>query len=296
MKTIFEHTQSRLLVIPQSLYTMKDVELLCRLRTSAVFHKNLDHDLTNIEFYTNNPCLIYIESGQEVISNRNNETITLNAGNALFLPQGSSLQSDFVKHTQNLTAKLVFFGEEVIAEYLAKTTQSEVDDQSSHHHHCILNNRQVFSHYFASITRQIKNEAYLYGKFQELLHLIAHVDTSGNFRQLLKTMRSLPTKKNLIRLLENPEILHLSVNDLAHISGRSLSTFNRDFKAIHSATPKQWLVEQRLDKARELIKSESMSVTDIAIQVGYSNVSQFIKAFKAKYGITPKNLQTEMMT
>jgi AraC-like DNA-binding protein len=296
MKTVFEHGQSRLLVIPQSLYTMKDVTLLCKLRNSAIFYKSLDQDLTNIEFYTNNPCLIYIERGQEIISNRQNETITLNAGDAIFLPQGSNLQSDFVKQTQSLKAKLVFFGDEVIAEYLAKTSQTEMADKSCSVNHCILHNMDILRRYFESITPQITGEAYLNGKFQELLHLIAHADTGGRFHELLKTMRRLPPRKNLSNLLDSSEILHLNVSDLAHISGRSLSTFNRDFKALYKLTPKQWLMEKRLHKARELVKSESMSVTDIAMLVGYSNVSQFIKAFKTKFGVTPKTLQTEAMT
>jgi AraC-like DNA-binding protein len=296
MKTVFEHTQNRLLVIPQSLYAMRDVKLLCRLRNSSIFHKSLDQDLTNIEFYTNSPCLIYIKSGREVITSSDNETVTLDAGSAIFLPQGLNLRSDFVKQTKALKAKLAFFDDEVITDYLAKTNRSTVSDKSSSYHHITLNDRGVFERYFASINPRINEHAYLHGKFQELLHLIAHVDSSNRFHSLLRTMRSLPPKKNLLRLLESPEILHLNVSDLAHISGRSLSSFNRDFKAIHQLTPKQWLVEKRLHKARELIQSDSMSVTDIAMLVGYSNVSQFIKAFKNKYGVTPKALQTEPMT
>jgi AraC-like DNA-binding protein len=296
MKTVFEHTQTQLLVIPQSLFAMKDVKLLCRLRNSAIFHKNLEQDLTNIEFYTNNPCLIYIESGREVITNSNNETVQLDAGVAIFLPQGSNLHSDFVKQTKALKAKLVFFDEEVITDFLAKTNRKVASDEPDLYQYCILNARDVFDRYFSSINRQIDEQSYLHGKFQELLHLIAYVDTSGQFHNLLRTMRRLPPKKNLLRLLDSPEILHLNVSEMAHISGRSLSSFNRDFKAIYQLTPKQWLVEKRLNKARELIQSETMSVTDIAMLVGYSNVSQFIKAFKAKYGLTPTAMQTQPMT
>jgi AraC-like DNA-binding protein len=185
----------------------------------------------------------------------------------------------------------VFFDEAVIADYLAKTSRGAGIDKPAPHQHCLLNGRQIFDRYFASINPRISEEAYLHGKFQELLHLIAHMDSSGRFHHLLRTMRRLPPRKNLARLLDSPEILHLNVSELAHISGRSLSSFNRDFKAIHRLTPKQWLLDKRLHKARELIQSDSMSVTDIALLVGYSNVSQFIKAFKTKYGVTPKTLQ-----
>ncbi len=90
MKTIFEHTQSNVLVIPQALYTMKDVVVLSHHRNSAIIYKNLEHDLVDIEFYTNTPCFIFIENGREVITNSNNDTIELRgigSINNLFPPE-----------------------------------------------------------------------------------------------------------------------------------------------------------------------------------------------------------------
>ncbi|WP_157576834.1 hypothetical protein [Pseudoalteromonas rubra] len=53
MKTVFEHTQISVLVIPQILYAMKDAEVLGHYRNSAIVYKNLAQDLVDIEFYTN---------------------------------------------------------------------------------------------------------------------------------------------------------------------------------------------------------------------------------------------------
>jgi AraC-like DNA-binding protein len=295
MKTVFEHTQSRILVIPQSLYSMKDVKVVCQLRNSAIFYKSLEQDLRNIAFYTNTPCFVYIDSGTEVITSSNHDTVTLTAGSAIFLPQGLNLQSDFVKETRSLKAMLAFFDDEIITEYLTKCKRTS-EHNRAHKRFSLLEDRLIFSRFFASLNPDIKKASYLSGKFLELLHLIAFVDTNHSFHSLLLSTKRLPPKKNLTRLLDTVEILHLSVNELAHISGRSLSTFNRDFKATYQMSPKQWLLEHRLSKAKELLESESHSVTDVAMMVGYSNVSHFIKSFKSRYGVTPSTVKCPPMT
>lgn len=291
MKTVFEHTRSRVLVVPQALYSMKDVKVLCQLRNSAIFHKSLEQDLRNIEFYTNTPCFIYIESGVEVITSNSHEAITLKPGDSIFLPQGLNLHSDYVKETRSLKAKLVFFSDEDIAMFLSKFNRV-MEHNVTDCDYLYLDESQHFGRYFDSINFDIREESYLSSKFQELLYLVDHADKSNKFYSLLSTMKRLPPKKNLMRLLDTVETLHLSVGDLAHLSGRSLSSFNRDFKAMYQVSAKQWLLDNRLSRAKELLESESHSVTDVAMMVGYSNVSHFIKSFKCKYGMTPKSLIT----
>jgi len=290
MKTIFEHTQTHLLVIPQALFAMQDVTVLKQHRNSAIFYKCLEQDLVDIEFYTNTPCFIYIANGREVITNSNNETLDMMAGSALFLPQGLSLHSDFVKETESLHAYLVFFDDKVVIEYLSQC--QAVDTVQEHQQYCyLLENNGEFAHFFASIQTKIKNPAYLNSKLQELLHLIALQDQHNVFCSLLSTTSRMPPKRNLARLLASHDVLHLTVSDLAHISGRSLSSFQRDFKAHYHVSPKKWLQEKKLAHAKTLLEANELTVTEVAAQVGYDNVSNFIKAFKLQYGQTPKQIK-----
>ncbi len=296
MKTIFEHTQSRVLVIPQALYSMKDVALQWQHRNSAIFHKRLEQDLRNIEFYTNVPCFIYIQSGTEVLTNSCHDRITLTAGRSVFLPQGLNLHSDFVRETQSLIAELVFFDDELVADFLNGTKRNTAEPPIHQEQCIVLEKDDAFGRFFESIDLQIKEHAYFDTKLKELLHLIAHKDSSGAFCSLLSASRTLPPKKNLLRLLDTVETVNLSVGDLAQLSGRSLSSFNRDFKALYQIGAKQWLLEKRLKKARGLLESEKHSVTDVALMVGYSNVSHFIKAYKSRYGLTPRVAKSKGLT
>ncbi|UTV29908.1 helix-turn-helix domain-containing protein [Photobacterium atrarenae] len=290
MKTIFEHTQSSVLVIPQALFAIKDVTVLCHHQNSVIFYKNLEQDLVDIEFYINTPCFIYIESGREVITNSHNDTIELTAGSSIFLPQGLKLQSDFVKETESLKAYLVFFDDDVIVDYLSKLKRP-LDCLNSTKAFCLLEGGDEFTAFFDSIRGDIKAPSYLNIKLQELLHLIAWRESQGIFHSLLSSKKRVPPQQNFARLLETLDVLHLTVGDLAHLSGRSLSSFNRDFKETYKVTPKKWLREKKLSRAKELLAGNELSVTEVALTVGYENVSAFIKAFKLKYGVTPKQIK-----
>ena len=49
-----------------------------------------------------------------------------------------------------------------------------------------------------------------------------------------------------------------------------------------------------MSKARELILKREFQIAEIADQLGYTNVSHFIEAFKNKYGVTPKKFEMSL--
>ncbi len=295
MKTIAEYSQNNILVIPQALFAMSDVMVLAHYRDSIVFYKDLKQDLLDIEFYTNCPCLIYIDSGQEAITTSDNESLELNAGSSIFLPQGLTLHSDFVRTTQALKAYLVFFDNDIINEYLS---HCQGVAKSFHHksRYCLVQDRGTFKPFFDSLTLQqsmnINSPELLRLKLLELLHLFAWEDHAGKLAALLSERSTQKPRRNLLRLMAKPEIFQLSVADLAHISGRSLSSFNREFKTTFGVAPKQWLLDKKLAYSMELISDKELTVTEVAMQIGYDNVSHFIKVFKQRYGVTPKQIKS----
>ena len=85
---------------------------------------------------------------------------------------------------------------------------------------------------------------------------------------------------------------NLTISDYASLSGRSLSTFNREFKKKYNKTPKQWLIEKKMQKAHTYLNT-GQNVTNTAFALGYQNVSHFIRAYKSVYEQTPKSMQKE---
>ncbi|MCG8393540.1 MAG: helix-turn-helix transcriptional regulator [Pseudomonadales bacterium] len=291
MKTVFEHSQSNILIIPQALFAIKDVTVIKQAGNSAIFYKNLEQDLVDIAFYTNTPCLIYVSNGLEVLTNSSGETVTLRAGSAIFLPQGSKLRSDFVRKAESLKAFLVFFDDDIIARYLGRTGVPP-NPIVPGYDYCLVEDHGELADFFASIRREITTPSYLDVKLLELLHLIHWSDRENRLPSLLSARKRRPPRQNLAHILETLDTYQLTVSDLAHLSGRSLSSFQRDFKAIYGMPPKRWIHERKLSRARKLLMAGETPVTEVALTMGYENTSSFIKAFKARYGVTPRKIKS----
>ncbi len=77
------------------------------------------------------------------------------------------------------------------------------------------------------------------------------------------------------------------VADLAHLAGLSVDRFYRKFKAATGKTPIGFVNHVRIHNAMAWLRERDLSVTDIAFEVGFRNVSYFIRAFKKELKCTP---------
>jgi AraC-like DNA-binding protein len=121
-------------------------------------------------------------------------------------------------------------------------------------------------------------------KIFELLYDIGNINHTLLY-QLLQL--SSVTPQNLSYVLENNYMNPVSLKDLAYLSGRSLSSFKRDFNNIYKIPPSEWIREKRLTRAKELLATTEMSVTDVCFATGFANVSHFSRLFKERYGYSP---------
>ena len=82
----------------------------------------------------------------------------------------------------------------------------------------------------------------------------------------------------------------MSMSEFAKASGRSLSTFKRDFKKMSALSPERWITNRRLIAAQELLK-RGRRVTYVCFDVGFKNVAHFSAIFKKKFGMTPGSMR-----
>jgi AraC-like DNA-binding protein len=73
------------------------------------------------------------------------------------------------------------------------------------------------------------------------------------------------------------------VEDVAQLSGMSVSTFHRNFQAVTTMTPIQFQKQIRLQEARLLPND----VTGVGHRVGYDNSSQFSREYRRQFGVPP---------
>ena len=99
-----------------------------------------------------------------------------------------------------------------------------------------------------------------------------------------------PWKINLEDFMNKNYKCNLTVEEFAHYTGRSLSTFWYDYEAIFHNTPCRWIVKRRLEEAKCLMEKLGKKPADIYLEVGFKNLSHFSTAFKREFGISPSEI------
>ena len=79
----------------------------------------------------------------------------------------------------------------------------------------------------------------------------------------------------------------IKLEDLATLVGISQFHFSRLFKHSMGISPHQYLLQQRVERAKQLLKNSPAAIADIALQCGFSSQSHLGKSFRKLTGITP---------
>lgn len=88
-------------------------------------------------------------------------------------------------------------------------------------------------------------------------------------------------------LEENYANSGLTLSQMAANFNFSEKQFSRKVKSLSNATPKEFLRKYRLKKAADMIKVGNKTVSEIAFEVGYENLSYFSKSFSEEFGVLP---------
>src|SRR5262249_3810682 len=89
--------------------------------------------------------------------------------------------------------------------------------------------------------------------------------------------------------LESP----LDIKELMRELPMSYSKFRKLFKQATGEAPHQYHLNLRLDKARELLSTTNLNVTEVAYNLGFDSVFYFSKLFKIKNGVSPKSYRSK---
>lgn len=97
------------------------------------------------------------------------------------------------------------------------------------------------------------------------------------------------TQAMLIELIEDGMDGEISLHTLARRADMSVSQFIKCFTATFRTTPYQYVLDRRIDRAKRLLTTTALSITEIASTVGFSSPSHLATTFKGRVGITPSS-------
>jgi AraC family transcriptional regulator len=87
---------------------------------------------------------------------------------------------------------------------------------------------------------------------------------------------------------------NLSLVDLAAVVQMSTHHFARSFKASTGTTPHQYVVQRRIEKAKQLLMQWDLMIADVCQAVGFHNQSNFTTTFRKLVGVTPRQYRQSL--
>ncbi|MFA6152387.1 MAG: AraC family transcriptional regulator [Chitinophagaceae bacterium] len=99
-----------------------------------------------------------------------------------------------------------------------------------------------------------------------------------------------PGKIDLAGYMEQNFMFNLPLQRFGYLTGRSLTTFKRDFSKAFNTTPQRWLTRKRLELAHYQLAEKKKKALDVCYEVGFENLSHFSYAFKKHFGYAPTEL------
>lgn len=135
-------------------------------------------------------------------------------------------------------------------------------------------------------TNQI-NETFADLKREELMLILLKINPqlSGVFFNF-----GIPEKINLEEFMNRNFRFNIGLERFAFLTGRSLSSFKRDFQRIFGSSPGTWLKRKRLEEAYFQIAKNHQKPIDVYLTVGFEDLSHFSFAFRKEFGLSPSEL------
>jgi len=150
----------------------------------------------------------------------------------------------------------------------------------------------------------LKNFVQSYGPYTALSGPDAGTLIALKQRELIFILlRINPGLKNILFDFSDPEKIDLeafmtrnfrfnaSLQRFSYLTGRSLTTFKRDFEKAFNMPPGRWLIERRLKEAHYLIQTKGVQPSLAYLEVGFEDLSHFSFAFKKMFGVSPAHVK-----
>ncbi|MDN3686345.1 helix-turn-helix domain-containing protein [Cyclobacterium jeungdonense] len=87
---------------------------------------------------------------------------------------------------------------------------------------------------------------------------------------------------------------NLTLDQLSNKACMSKAQFSRSFKKVLGTSPMEYILDQRLNLAANYLKQGNSQVQEVCFMPGFNNVTYLIRAFKSRFGKTPKAFQKKL--
>lgn len=217
--------------------------------------------------------IFYVVKGEYYVYLENNK-FHMKENSVLFLPRGIKYESESISET--LIFQGIYFKSRADKPTDFYHTYQYIPDCKNLHNKFENIYKLFESNQFA---KKILAKKSLYDILSHLLQKKMYAESDFSNYYIIK---------NAVDYLEtNYTKNDISITFLANLCNITPTYFGNVFKKIFRQTPKEYIIDMRMEKAKEYLMYSSFSMNEISDQLGYSNPAYFSSAFKNKYGIAP---------
>ncbi|WP_268034524.1 AraC family transcriptional regulator [Algoriphagus sp. PAP.12] len=126
---------------------------------------------------------------------------------------------------------------------------------------------------------------------KELLIRLSQTQARDMLEKTYKELASGNRLAHVVAYIKSNIREQLTLEDLASKACMSKAHFVRTFKQELGQTPMEYVLNERLKLARNLLQMGGLQIQEVAMMSGFNNISYFIRVFKKEFGRTPKSYQ-----
>ena len=224
-----------------------------------------------------------------------NSTYAIDNSKFLLMKSGNCLMTEKLSNeSQFYRSVLFFFSNEDILKFIRKFAIKTSTQKTFHSTYCFEYTSFIkgFSQSLLDISKLSKSlqENILKTKFEEIMLYLVELKGVDFLYALINNSDN--KNQKFIQMIESNRLNKLTIKELSFLSNMSVSTFKREFEKNFHSSPSKWFQDKRLEHAAFVLKNSSKRSSDIFEEIGYENLSNFIQAFKLKFGVTPKQYQS----
>ncbi len=222
------------------------------------------------------------------------QSVAVNKNQSLLLKKGNWLWTELLDTNTTYYCKLLFFSEDKLKSFLEKHTTSIKTTTHGSLPFFVIKNDAYINSYLNSLSTisnapQVFMENLLSVKFEELMLYLLHKYGQDFLRYLYSLIAV--EHSSFKTMVESKIHSNLKLEEIAFLCHMSLSTFKRRFIKEYKMSPGKWLKDKRLKKAKYLLEYKKLKASDIYLDFGYNNLSNFSVAFKNKFGCNPSDVK-----
>jgi len=274
--------------------TLPDELALNSTLSIEVYDYESTQEISKQQILLNKNTFSFLQEGTKEVF-FDNSSYAINNSQFLLMKSGNCLMTEKLSNVEEYyRSVLLFFSNEDVLKFIRKFELNAPD--SKNYYSTYSFSYDVFIKRFveslldiSKLSKKIQSRI-LETKFEEIMLYLVEFKGVEFLYSLISNSSNEDQK--FIQTIESNQLNKLTIKELSFISNMSVSKFKREFEKHFRSTPSKWFQEKRLEHAAFLLKNNSKRPSDIFEEIGYETLSNFTQAFKLKFGLTPKQYQS----